>query len=148
MAFLVNTASQLSQAEGGGLLQMDLTNEMGDSVRTVLQNNQLSAVVLKQWKEEIATEQQEEKEMQAIQSPGPEEDLDPSYFPSSAGCSQNSQTNTATNRPGASSGQTTTYDDAHRRRTNSPVDVSQDGTSCCAGGQCRDGGSHHRDSRC
>ncbi|KAE9357793.1 hypothetical protein PR003_g1618 [Phytophthora rubi] len=95
LAFLVNTASQLSLPERKRLLRMDLTDETADEVTEMLQKYQLPLATLQQWQEETERAHQEEVQLQESQRSMCGEDSDSSYHPSSAASSQNSQVDKA-----------------------------------------------------
>lgn len=95
LAFLVNTASQLSLPERERLLRMDLTDETEAEVTAMLQKYQLPLATLQQWQEETEQAQQEEVQLQDSQRSLRGEDSDSSYHPASAASSQNSQVDNA-----------------------------------------------------
>ncbi|ETM98168.1 hypothetical protein PPTG_19752 [Phytophthora nicotianae INRA-310] len=88
LAFLVNTASQLSLPEREQLRSMDLFAEHSADVTALLQKYQIPLATLRLWQTESAQAQQDERDMQCSQESRQSHKSDSSYLPSSANSSQ------------------------------------------------------------
>jgi hypothetical protein len=98
LAFLVNTATQLSLQERDDLIQADVTDETSDAVRLLHQKYQLPITTMSQWQEEMVREHQEEEALQVSQSSSQAAVSDSSYAPTSSDSSQSTQENAQADR--------------------------------------------------
>lgn len=97
LAFLVNTASQLTYAERQALVRLDLTKENDPEIRQLLQKYQISKVVLQQWKSTVQSAHTRVVQRDMISEGAAEEETASLYEPSS-GSSQDSSQPTVTPR--------------------------------------------------
>lgn len=91
LAFLVNTASQLTYAERQALVRLDLTKENDPEIRQLLQKYQISKVVLQQWKSTVQSAHTRVVQRDMISEGAAEEETASLYEPSSRSSQDSSQ---------------------------------------------------------
>ncbi|KAE9032084.1 hypothetical protein PR002_g9366 [Phytophthora rubi] len=91
LAFLVNTAAQISHSEREQLLQVDVTDDNNAEVRRMLQKYHIPLVVLQQWQDTVVQDAKDSQQLQQELRPSEQGDSDSAYEPSSESSQENSQ---------------------------------------------------------
>jgi len=89
LAFLVNTASQLSTEQRDKLVDMKMDAHHDEEVRQLLQQYQIPRVMLEQWRRSAEITQQEEASQRSMEDEQEENDSDSSYVLSQGSSSTN-----------------------------------------------------------